>query len=59
MSDAYSKVLMQRNLTSNITDDLIASYKVNVACGLAFFVGVLEILMVIFIKIIKTDKNLI
>lgn len=47
LSDTYENTLISQNTTKNRTDELVASYRVTVACGLAFFVGVCQFLLVI------------
>lgn len=43
MSDAYKNTLV--NVSKNATDDLVNKYKIEVACSLAFFVGVIQLAM--------------
>lgn len=45
MSNDYRDSLISQNLTSNTTDYLVNKYKVTVACSLASFVGIIQILM--------------
>jgi hypothetical protein len=52
MSDEYSSLLSQQNLTNNMTIELIANYKVTVACTLAFFVGIIQFIMVYKAKVL-------
>ena len=46
MSDDYSNILLQQNLSTNMTDSILAEYKISVACSLALFVGVVQLIMV-------------
>ena len=43
MSDVYKNTLV--NVSKNATDDLVNKYKLEVACSLAFLVGVIQLAM--------------